>query len=500
MMEHSFEKHSVQCLKRDLRQVQEREQTQEVRLSEDMPDVGSVLSARGQCVLRSKEWMGDGIGVSGGIMAWVMYAPADGSKPRTVEVWIPIQLKWTMPPTQREGSIRAAMSLRSLDARSISARKLMVRAVVSALAEAMEPWQTEVYTPSEPMEDVQLLRRTYPAVLPVETGEKAFLVDELVPFPAGTPGAEKILSFRVDPRLTEGRVVGGKAVFRGEARLRLLCESETGEPYATELSVPFSQFADLDRDYAGDASLSVTMALTNVEPELQEGGVLIKCGLVAQYMVQDMVLLEVAEDAYSPTRELKLQTQELELPMVLDSSVETVCTEGSLMAEAARVVDVWSEAAQPKLRRAGDLMELELSGTSGVLYVDKEGRLQGSSGSWSQVVEHPAAESAEIMTELMDMTQPTASMGEGQVTVKQELTVGTSTEARQGITMVTGLELGEEMPVDQHRPSVILRRSGGEALWDLAKGCGSTVDAICRANGLTDEPLDDRMLLIPVYR
>jgi hypothetical protein len=32
----------------------------------------------------------------------------------------------------------------------------------------------------------------------------------------------------------------------------------------------------------------------------------------------------------------------------------------------------------------------------------------------------------------------------------------------------------------------------------MAKNCGSTVEAICRANGITAEPLDDRILLIPV--
>lgn len=500
MMEHSFEKRSIRCLKRDLRQVQEREQTQEVRLSEDMPDVGSVLSARGQCILRSKEWMGDGISVSGGIMVWVMYAPADGSKPRTVEVWIPVQLKWTMPPTDREGTVRTALRLRSLDARSTSARKLMVRAVVSGMAEAVEPWQTEVYVPGEPVEDVQLLRRTYPAVLPVETGEKSFLVDELVPFPAGTPEAEKLLSFRSEPRLTECKVMGGKAVFRGEARLQLLCESSAGELFATELAVPFAQFGDLEKDYEEGVTLSTIMAVTDLAPELQEGGVMFKCGLVAQYLVRDRVLLEVAEDAYSPRREMKLQTVGLELPMLLDGSVETVCTEGTLAAEVSRVVDVWTEAAQPKLRRAGDLTELELCGTSGMLYLDKEGQLRGSSGSWSQVVERPAAEDVQIMAELMELSHPNVTIGEGQVTVKQELTVGSDTEARQEITMVSGVELGELLPADPGQPSVILRRPCGEALWDLAKGCGSTVDAICQANGLKEEPLDERMLLIPVCR
>jgi hypothetical protein len=44
----------------------------------------------------------------------------------------------------------------------------------------------------------------------------------------------------------------------------------------------------------------------------------------------------------------------------------------------------------------------------------------------------------------------------------------------------------------------LLCRSGKDALWDIAKRCGSTVAAIRAANGIETEPMDDRMLLIPV--
>jgi hypothetical protein len=43
-----------------------------------------------------------------------------------------------------------------------------------------------------------------------------------------------------------------------------------------------------------------------------------------------------------------------------------------------------------------------------------------------------------------------------------------------------------------------LRRAGDGSLWELAKASGSTVAAIRSANDLENEPLDDRMLLIPV--
>lgn len=498
MMEHRFEERSIRHLKRDLWQVQEREQTQEVRLGEDLPDVGNILCVRGQCILRSKEWMREEVGVSGGVMAWVMYAPADGSAPRTVEVWIPVQLKWPMPQTDREGTIRTAMSLRSIDARTVSARKLMVRAAVSAFAEALEPCQTEVCVPSEMEDGIQLLKKTYPAVLPVEAGEKSFMIDELVPFPAGSGEVAEIRAFKLDPRASQTQVVGGKAVFRGEAKLQLMCEDGEGTLFPMELSVPFAQFSDLDRDYEQEATLGLTMAVTDLSAELQEGGVQLKCGLLGQYVVHDRILLEVAEDAYCPGRELEIRSRELELPMMLDSGVETVCTQTVLGTDVARVVDVWTEGAQPKLHRAGDLVEMELSGTTWALYLDTEGKLQGASGLWSQVVELPVAGTAAVTAELMEQSRPTVSVVDGKIQARQELVLGTSAQSQRGVAMLCSAVPGQALERGGDRPSVILRRSGGQSLWELAKGCGSTVDAIRKANGITEEPLDGRMLLIPV--
>ena len=70
--------------------------------------------------------------------------------------------------------------------------------------------------------------------------------------------------------------------------------------------------------------------------------------------------------------------------------------------------------------------------------------------------------------------------------------------ARQPIPMVTGFTLGEEKTRDVSRPSLILRRAGGQRLWDIAKSTGSTVSGIRKANGLEREPEENRILLIPV--
>ena len=94
--------------------------------------------------------------------------------------------------------------------------------------------------------------------------------------------------------------------------------------------------------------------------------------------------------------------------------------------------------------------------------------------------------------------QCSAQPAEKGTDLETNVILGTVVTATRGVPMVTGLELGQPMPKDPNRPSVILRRVGPEGLWGMAKETGSSVDAICKANGLQEAPEEGRMLLIPI--
>ena len=67
--------------------------------------------------------------------------------------------------------------------------------------------------------------------------------------------------------------------------------------------------------------------------------------------------------------------------------------------------------------------------------------------------------------------------------------------------LVQGLNIASRAVASKSSLTVIegiLCRAGNRRLWDIARECGSTVSAIETANGLTGEPENDRMLLIPV--
>lgn len=498
-MELQFKKSVCSCLDGVLREVRNSELTQEIHLPDSMPDIGRILSAWGQAILRSKEWRGDSIGVSAGMMVWVLYQPEDGGKPRRMESWIPFQMTWDLPDHTPEGDVRILCLPRFVDARSVSARKMMVRAGLAAMAEAWVPMSADVYTPDSLPENVELLRSTYPVRLPKEAGEKSFLVEEELTLPGSAPQPEKIVYYRMRPVVTDRKVLANKIVFRGNGNLHVLYESEEGQLHSWDFDVPFSQYQDLKGSHSGDARVDLIPMPTAMELELEdEGHLRLKGGMVAQYLVDDMEMVEVVEDAYSPVRELGVRQEMLELPAILDSRRENIYGEQTISADANLAVDGSFLPEFPHQRTVEDGVEVEMPGTFQFLYYDAEGNLQSAGQRWEGRRRIPSSPDSTVTVQPIPSGEPQINIGNGSVSVKAEFPLQMTAMSGRGIPMVTGLEMGDAREPDPARPSLILRRAGNDRLWDLAKESGSTVEAIRKANHLQEEPAPNQMLLIPV--
>lgn len=498
-MELTFKKMPMEHLRQAAWEARGEEQTQEIRLPDSMPDIGKVLGAWGQVVIRGKEWHTGGMNVSGGVMAWVLYVPEDGSDVRSVEGWLPFQLHWDFPDTERDGSICVNPLLRSVDARGVSARKLMVRASVSVMGQALEPGQVDVFQPENVPEDVQLLRRSYPVLLPVEAGEKAFVLEEDVTLPASGGTVEKLLCYELQPELTDRKLMADKVVFRGAAVVHMLYRAQDGTLKTWDHEVPFSQFSDLEKEYDPNAQVRVTPALTSLELDKGEDGSLhLKAGLIGQYVIYDRRMVEVAEDAYSPGREVQVRMQPLLLPTVLDSSHETLRCEKTGEVSGVQIVDTAFRLAHPSLRREEDRGELSVNGSFQVLFYDASGNPQCENFRWEDAVSIPSAPDNTVNAAAQLTGRPQAILSGGSANMRAEVLLDVDFGSDRGIPMLTGLTVGELKEPEEPRPSLILRRAGQQDLWSLAKRYGSTVDAIRSANALEGEPEENRLLLIPI--
>ena len=481
-MELQWSKIRCPFLQTRVHQVQTQEETMELRLPEELPDIGRVLCAWGSCVIRSKQWRGDSMSVSGGVNASVLYVPEDGSSLRCVQAWLPFQVKWSFPQTHRECAIRVSCLLRGIDARILSARKMMLRANISMLGQALETMEAEISVPEALPGGVEVLTNVYPTVLPVEAGEKQFQFDDELHI----PDVAQWIHFSLEPEVTEQQVVGSRVVMRGSALLRYLYLDQQGQLRTGSKEIPFAQFADLDRDYE-DATVDVLLCVANLEPEPMEDGMRIGCTLTAQYVLKRRCLLEIVEDAYSTQCALSTDTEMLQLPVELDCRTEVLDLD--LQFREGKVLDLAVLPEQPLQYREGDMLRLEVPAQVRILYEDMDGTLQTCSQHWTGSLSLPSADNTQVQAVIRSV-----EITDGTGRIKLHLQTG----ADQQIPMIQALNLGERRPVEENRPSLILRRMDEESLWELAKQSGSTMEAIRKANGLTKEPQQGQMLLIPV--
>ena len=477
-MEYQFSQNTFSYLKRAVWEVKNEEQTQEVKLSDGMPDIGKILGVWGQPLIRSKEWRGSSMSASGGMMVWILYTPEEG-EPQCVETWMPFQMQWDFPQSQHDGTMRLDCLLKGIDARCVSARKMMVRTLLSVMGEALEPTQTELYQPAELPEDIQLRKESYPLRIPTEAGEKIITLDEEV-----TPKFEirKIVHCSLHPEVLDQKIMADKLVFRGNAKIQALCLCEEGKLEAWEFEIPFSQYTELEKEYDPRTYSDMIPAVTNLELEIQENGtVRLKVGLVGQYVIYERPVLELVTDAYSNQRSVSMEQQTLDLPMVSDICQEIMRIELPLEQSMNPLLDATTFLGHPSFGH--------ISGSFQLLGVDAQDTLCGSNLRWEKELE---TGTRMVRATVKGKTSTSSGSIHGEILLDMQSTALTS------IPMVTSLEMGENIQKDTDRPSLILRRVGSDSLWEMAKACGSTVHAILEANGLTDEPEKDQMLLIPV--
>ena len=493
-MELQFQKREATCLRPIIRETKQTELTQELRLSDGMPDAGRILGVWGQPVIRSKQWSDDQITVSGGVMAWVLYAPEDGTESRCTDVWIPFQMRWDIPAGEPDGVIRVMPVLRFADGRCVSSRKFMIRMGLSVHMEAFSTMNYCTYEPGEMPEGVHILRRTYPLRLMKASGEKIFTVDEEI----NQQVPSKLFRYTVRPEIHEKKVMGDKVIFRGNLNLNLLYWDESGEICNREEDIPFSQFDQLEDTISGDGTVDIRMVVTSLELDAQDQRLHLKCSLVAQYLIEEETMMELIQDAYGINRDVKIIEETMNLPVTLEQRVDTVSVEQLLQGKKGQILDATFTADIPRFHMGTGDGEQQFFGVYHVIYRGEDESVQNALVRWESQKRFPVGEECTLGGMVIGQGKIRAmETGEG-IELSVPLQIETQTSVNQELNMISGMELGQVQEPDPNRPSLILCRPGKENLWSLAKRCGSTVGAIQRANKLDDENPDNRILLIPV--
>lgn len=504
-MELLFETQTAKYLREVLYAAISQEETSETIVPDSYPDVERILDSFASVVIRGKDYRSGGVNVSGGIHAGVLYMPEDHSAPRTLHFYIPFNVKADSDEATDHTRAMVDCHVRSVDARAINSRKVMIRVNLAGHVAGYEPAEQNLYSyQPQPGCDLQTKVTTYRVIRPLELGEKPFTMAEEAELPSGRAPMQELCRYQTDLEVTEARMVGNKGVFKGAVNLKLLYLTEDGELNTWSCQLPFSQYVELEHDY-DEEELQTMMVLTDLNVEDANGQgkrLLVNLQLLAQCAVVGERSMEVVEDAYSLCHDFTPRWQTLEAAGRLDRQSLNQVVRSAVQVPARSVVDTQIYLDTPVLRHQDDTATMVLPLTANILYVDEEGELQGTCARLESTCQTALADGctcrpcARLTGEAFAVPA-----GEG-VEVRCSVGFTVDSMAHQGMNTLCGGQMSEECTAAADRPSVILRPAkADDTLWSVAKGCRTTTDAICKANGLdADNPKLTGMLLIPITK
>lgn len=481
-MELQFDKSMCKSLHKVLNDVLDQELTQEIRVPEPLPDIGRILGCWGQIILRGKEWYNGSAGVSGGIMAWVLYVPDDGSFVRSVDTWIPFQMKWDIPESQRDGVVYTIPLLKSVDARSVSARKIMVRANVSVQAQAYETRETAHYHADQLPEDVQVLNQTYHLDVPVEAGEKVLQIEDQLQISGYEQNKTTICYYDLRPEMTESRILGDKLLFRGTAIIRVMYCTDDHALQTLKKELSFSQYTHLDETYHADVTAWTYPVVTGLELDFSGEQPMVKASLAVQYVICEPKEMEITEDVYSITRNIVSEQSTLSLLSKLDILTEDFVLNHKIPIQAREIVDIVCYPSHAQKIQNGDIIVVEQPVVFQILYMDTEGNLQSSVTLSKFSWEFASDTKNDVDVEVVSISGLQSLISSDEVLLTLNMLLKARVCSENGLPMTHKITFKDEKELDPSRPSLIVRKLGSNSVWDIAKQYGAKISDIKVAN------------------
>lgn len=471
------------------------EQTGEITVPENLPELGRTLDCFGTVLVRERSVDNGSVTVTGGIQVGVLYLPEGEEQPERLELYLPFTVTKKIP-TEPGAVLHYWGWLRSIEARLVNARKLLIRADLASELTLFTPAELILRQLDPCPKGLVCRRETYPMRLPLCTAEKEVRIADEVLMPEDGKGIDRLLKALCVVELSERRVVGERAVFQGELKLRVLGLTEAGEAVAWSGAVPFSQYAELDRSFEDDATLVIQPILNHVEIDTDgqpdSRRLLVNVSFTCQIVLWAEVPVTLTRDVYYLSGLCRPEWQLCDLHPCLDTMESDLTQTLELPGEAVSVLD-WTLFPD---RFSTAPMEGAARGGLGlnVIYYDGDHRLQSCLLRRELRLEREAESSADWRCALVPALE---AQQQG-----RQLLIPLRTRQRYcqnaGLRNLCGLEL-EPRPREDG-PSLIVQLASGE-LWEIARDNQSTIQAIRSANGLEGESLSqEQLLLIPTGR
>lgn len=413
--------------------------------------------------------------------------------------------------------VRLVPKVSSMNFRAVNKRRLDLRGVISVKICVSCDSAREVISDAEGM-NIQLRKMPVSFASDRIAAEKTVQLSEDIDINTAQPDIISIISCRCSVSSTESKLVSGKLLAKGEAKISVLYSCENGgeggiEPM--ELTLPYSQIIEVNgADDSFEFSAEPETVSCEISPAADKNGRnrAVRCELELRLNCRAAKTssLMVAADAFSTLYPCSVESEEIsaqQMPRIFSESFH--CT--ARLAEGDDIPQkVFSVRCTPKninARLSEDGSSAVISGmmSYSTIGADREGMITMPERDEAFEERIPLGESfgtgSSICAELR-VNDVSYNISDGGVlTAKSDISARLTVSSAARVRALTDITVDDSVKKQRDGDYAVKLYFGveNENVWDIAKRCSTSVEAVKEENELSGERLEQGgMLLIPI--
>lgn len=480
----------------------------DLMLPDYCPDIVKILKCAVTPSLTRCEVNGDKLLCEGSCAVTLYYTDGE-SAIRVSEHKVAFSKTIELKTTPESPTVFVSPAVDYVNCRAVSSRRVDVRGAFTLTVRVMGQRSEEVVSAAEG-DGIQLRRREIDDDRMVGSAGRRFTVrEELELGPARVP-ADYIIRHAETARMTDCKLIAGKIITKGELRLHILYMPREGErPETADYTLPVSQIIDMegvDEECGCDAFYSVKSAEISPKTDLdgEARAFSVEVTLEAEACVTRPGRIAAITDAYSTGWETAYTVRPVTaLRRLEDLRAQELREETLELPEGAEeVLDLWCEPA--RFTSQAEDGEWVLSGKYLICLFarDKEGVPLYFEHPMELTLRRPVpGQYSSVFCPVRVNIPETEYSFAG----PRQLNIRAACQAEGTIYGVFQCPMMSDLKVDRSRARqenaaalTIYYAAEGENVWEIAKYFGTSVLDVMEENGLEQETLGERkMLLIP---
>lgn len=456
------------------------------------PDIGRVVCAYGTAAVKDQGPQSGRLLISGTVQATVLYEPESGGGLRRLSVPVSFAHIEECEGMDADAVCAVTCHAAAVDAVAVNSRKLNVSVQLIFSIEGYCKTACEV-TETVDIPHVELLSGMQTVTLVDQA--RAYPVTVLDDITMQDAAGLSLLHTSCTMRASECRAMHGKIVLKGEADIRCLALQEDDAIRVLTSSTPFTQILEMPDAEEGDA-VNAQLCVREADCRLEGDGLLsYTVSANAVICIRRTKAVRRIDDLYLPGKALQLQEDKIVLhsmPPLVPFTAEAAET----LQTAQHVSHVVSAEAFCCGAKRGASDELLLTAAVQVLYLGDDQQLCALQRMLPLTM--PCTAAGEVSQ--IELSARASSAGEKGILLSVTAAGMAAAEDHCTFRHITAAEAGEPQQ-DRSGVTLLLRYVDKEQpLWDIAKSCGTTMDAIRQANELAADvsSVAGTMLLIPI--